>query len=174
MLIINTLKPVLFHPGTFATELVDNQLFPGYPRKYFKLNTKMSSSKKINVSYQLHQKIDAQCKVLKLTHKEYLEASVSFFLERQIDPRAYAPEADDHLIHQALERIFAFLTYQEKHLFKELHAEAARSRILSELSVNHLLSFLSEDEANFKKLQEQDQQYLSERLRQAVDKFASE
>lgn len=131
----------------------------------------MSISKKINVSDQLHQQIDQETKRLKLSHKEYLEAAVSFFLLHNIDPRHYQPGTNTEVVavvRQAVDRIFSYLVFQEQHVLKDIHTEVAKARIMGELSVDHLLSLITEDEAMRKRLQQQDQQYLTERLRQLV------
>lgn len=127
----------------------------------------MNSSKKINVSDRIHQGIDEEAGRLKLSHKDYLEAAASFFLDRQIDPRTYQPETNKQIVQQAVDRIFSYLIHQEKHLLKDVLTEATKARILGELSVNHLLTIITEDEGTFQQLQQQDQQYLTERLRQA-------
>lgn len=128
----------------------------------------MNSHKKINVSSEVHRRIDEEAGRLKLSHKDYLEAAVRFFLDRQLDPRTYQPEATKQMVQQAVDRIFSYLVHQEKHLLKDLLIETTKARILGELSVNHLLSLITEDEATFRQLQQQDQQYLSERLLQAT------
>ena len=128
----------------------------------------MNSSKKINVSDRIHQGIDEEAGRLKLSHKDYLEAAASFFLDRQIDPRTYQPETNKQIVQQAVDRIFSYLIHQEKHLLKDVLTEATKARILGELSVNHLLTIITEDEGTFQQLQQQDQQYLTERLRQAI------
>ena len=128
----------------------------------------MNSSKKINISDHLHQEINKEASRLKLSYKEYTEAAVTFFLDRQLDPRTYQPETSKQAVQQVVDRIFSYLIHQEKHLFKDLLTEATKARILGELSVNHLLTLITEDEAAFQRSQQQDQQYLTERLRQAV------
>ena len=127
----------------------------------------MSSHKKINVSLEVHRQIDQEAGRLNLSHKGYLEAAATFFLDRQLDPRTYQPETNKQAIQQIVDRIFSYLIHQEKHLLKDLLNEAIKARILGELSVNHLLTLITEDEATFQHLQKQDQQYLAERLRQA-------
>jgi hypothetical protein len=127
----------------------------------------MSSHKKINVSLEVHHQIDQEAERLNLSHKGYLEAAVTFFLDRQLDPRTFQPETNKQAIQQIVDRIFSYLIHQEKHLLKDLVTEATKARILGELSVNHLLTLITEDEATFHELQQQDQQYLTERLRQA-------
>lgn len=133
----------------------------------------MNSSKKINVSDRIHQGIDEEAGRLKLSHKDYLEAAASFFLDRQIDPRTYQPETNKQIVQQAVDRIFSYLVHQEKHLLKDVLTEATKARILGELSVNHLLTIITEDEGTFQQLQQQDQQYLTERLRQAIRQYES-
>jgi hypothetical protein len=128
----------------------------------------MNSSKKINVSDRIHQGIDEEAGRFRLSHKDYLEAAASFFLDRQIDPRTYQPETNKQIVQQAVDRIFSYLVHQEKHLLKDVLTEATKARILGELSVNHLLTIITEDEGTFQQLQQQDQQYLTERLRQAT------
>ncbi|WPP51769.1 BfmA/BtgA family mobilization protein [Catalinimonas niigatensis] len=130
----------------------------------------MSSSKKINVSNLIHKQIDEESRRLKLSHKDYLEACTAFFLERHLDPRIYQPETSKQSIQQAVDRIFSYLSYQEKHQLRDLYLETVKARILSELSVNHLLTLITEDEATYRQLQQQDQQYLSERLKQVSEK----
>jgi len=127
----------------------------------------MSSNKKINVSNQIHQQIEQESRRYKLSHKDYVEACSSFFLERHLDPRAYQPETSKQSVQQAVDRIFSYLSYQEKHQLRDLYLETVKARILSELSVNHLLTLITEDETTFRQLQQKDQQYLSERLKQA-------
>jgi len=130
----------------------------------------MSSSKKINVSNLFHRQITQESKRFKLSHKDYVEACSSFFLERHLDPRTYQPETSKQSVQQAVDRIFSYLSYQEKHQFRDLYLETVKARILSELSVNHLLRLITEDETTFRQLQQKDQQYLSERLKQANEK----
>ena len=130
----------------------------------------MSNNKKINVSIHIHQQIDQESRRLKLSHKDYVEACSCFFLERHLDPRTYQPETNKQSIQQAVDRIFSYLSYQEKHQLRDLYLETVKARILSELSVNHLLTLITEDETTFRQLQQKDQQYLSERLRQVSKK----
>lgn len=131
----------------------------------------MSSSKKINVSHTLHQQIEEESKRLKLSHKDYVEACVSFFQRRQLDPRIYQPEENKQIIQQAIDRLFSYLVHQEKYLLKSLFLETAKARILSELSVNHLLTLLTDDEASLQNMQQADQQYLAERLKHVSNKL---
>jgi hypothetical protein len=128
----------------------------------------MNHYKKVNVSPTVHQRIEQEAKRLKLSHRQYLEATAMFFLDRQIDPRTYQPETTKQAVQQAVDRIFSYLVHQEKHLLKDLLAKVTKARILSELSVNHLLTLVAEDKAAFQHLQHQDQQYLTERLQQAI------
>lgn len=125
----------------------------------------MTTHKKINVSNHIHQQIDQDSKRLKLSHKDYVEACCCFFLERHLDPRSYQPETSKQSVQQAVDRIFSYLSYQEKHQLKDMYLETVKARILSELSVNHLLTLITEDETTFRQLQQQDQQYLTERLK---------
>lgn len=127
----------------------------------------MSSHKKINVSLEVHRQIDQEAGRLNLSHKNYLEAAATFFLDRQLDPRTYQPETTKLMVQQVVDRLFSYLIHQEKHLLKDLLTETTKARILGELSVNHLLTLITEDEVIFQQLQQQDQQYLAERLRQA-------
>ena len=127
----------------------------------------MNSYKKINVSPEVHQQISHEAERLNLSRKDYLEAVVQFFRNRQLDPRTFQPETNKQTIQHIVDRIFSYLIHQEKHLLKDLLTEATKARILSELSINHLLTLITEDEATFQHLQKQDQQYLAERLRQA-------
>ena len=128
----------------------------------------MHTRKKINVSESLHQRITQESERLGMSQKDYLEATASFFLDRQLDPHQYQPEATKQMLQQAVDRVLSYLVAQEKYLLKSLLTEAAKARILSEVSVNHLLTLLAEDEATLRQMQQQDQQYLAERLRQAV------
>ena len=128
----------------------------------------MNHYKKVNVSPAVHQRIEQEAKRLKLSHRQYLEAAAIFFLDRQIDPRTYQPETTKQVVQQVVDRIFSYLVHQEKHLLKDLLTEVTKARILSELSVNHLLTLVAEDEVTFQQLQQQDQQYLAERLQQAI------
>ena len=75
------------------------------------------------------------------------------------------------LLRLAVDRIFSYLVFQEQHILRAMHTEASKARILGELSVNHLFTLLTEDETTFQQLQQQDQQYLSERLRQVADQL---
>ena len=134
----------------------------------------MNSHKKINVSLAVHQQIDQEAKRLKLSHKDYLEAASSFFLSRHLDPRTYQPEISKQMIQQVVDRIFSYLVHQEKHLLSDLLTETRKARILGELSVNHLLTLLTEDKASFRQLQQQDQQYLLERLQSALKQSPSQ
>lgn len=128
----------------------------------------MNHYKKVNVSPAVHQCIEQEAKRLKLSHRQYLEAAAMFFLDRRIDPRTYQPETAKQVVQQVVDRIFSYLVHQEKHLLKDLLTEVTKARILSELSVNHLLTLVAEDEVAFQQLQQQDQQYLAERLQQAI------
>jgi len=127
----------------------------------------MSSSKKINVSNEIHRQIEQESKRFKLSHKNYVEACSRFFIDRHLDPRSYQPETSKQSVQQAVDRIFSYLSYQEKHQLRDLYLETVKARILSELSVSHLLTLITEDETTFRQLQQKDQQYLSERLKQA-------
>jgi hypothetical protein len=129
----------------------------------------MSTSKKINVSDAFHQRLDQETRRLKLSYKEYLEAAGEFFIARQIDPRKYqAGQTEEvaQLLRSGLDRLFSLLDSQEQYVLKAIHTEASKARIMGELSVNHLLRLLTEDENSFQAIQQQDQRYLAERLRQ--------
>ena len=128
----------------------------------------MNHYKKVNVSPAVHQRVEQEAKRLKLSQRQYLEATAVFFLDRQIDPRTYQPETTKQVVQQVVDRIFSYLVHQEKNLLKDLLTEVTKARILSELSVNHLLTLVAEDEVAFQQLQQQDQQYLAERLQQAA------
>ena len=131
----------------------------------------MSTSKKINVSPTFHKRLDQEAKRLKLSYKEYLEAAGEFFIVRKIDPRAYHAGQNDEfsqLLRLAVDRIFSYLVFQEQNILRAMHTEASKARIMGELSVNHLLTLITEDETTFQQLQ---QQYLSERLRQVADQL---
>ncbi|WKN43282.1 BfmA/BtgA family mobilization protein [Tunicatimonas pelagia] len=134
----------------------------------------MSTSKKINVSHAFHQRLNQETTRLKLSYKEYLEAAGEFFIAHKIDPRKYqAGQTEElaNLLRSAVDRIFALLIFQEQHVLKAIHTEASKARIMGELSVNHLLRLLTEDESSLQALQQQDQQYLTQRLRQALDQL---
>ena len=134
----------------------------------------MSTSKKINVSNAFHRRLDREAERHQLSYKEYLEAAGEFFIARQLDPRAYQAGQNDEfaqLLRLAVDRIFSYLVFQEQHILRAMHTEASKARILGELSVNHLLTLITEDETTFQQLQQQDQQYLSERLRQVADQL---
>jgi hypothetical protein len=134
----------------------------------------MSTSKKVNVSNAFHKRLEAESERLKLSYKEYLEAAGEFFLSRKIDPRSYqAGQSDEftQLLRHAVDRIFSYLVFQEQHVLRAMHTEASKARIMGELAVNHLLTLITEDQATYKQLQQQDQQYLSERLRQVADQL---
>ncbi len=134
----------------------------------------MSTSKKINVSNAFHRRLDREAERHQLSYKEYLEAAGEFFISRQLDPRAYQAGQNDEfaqLLRLAVDRIFSYLVFQEQHILRAMHTEASKARILGELSVNHLLTLITEDETTFQQLQQQDQQYLSERLRQVADQL---
>ena len=134
----------------------------------------MSTSKKINVSDAFHRRLDREAERLRLSYKEYLEAAGEFFIARKVDPRVYqAGQSEEfaQLLRLAVDRIFSFLVFQEQHILRAMHTEATKARIMGELSVNHLLTLITEDETTFKQLQQQDQQYLSERLRQVADQL---
>jgi hypothetical protein len=139
--------------------------------KYFR----MSTSKKINVSFAFHKRLDEEARRLGISYKDYLEAAGMFFLSRRLDPRNYrAGQEQDlaQLLMEALERITALLAHQEKHMLSAMYQESAKGRILSELSVSHLLRLLSQNEAQLKQLQQQDQQYLTERLSKVLEKLS--
>ena len=131
----------------------------------------MSTSKKINVSPAFHKRLDQEAKRLKLSYKEYLEAAREFFIVRKVDPRAYHAGQNDEfaqLLRLVIDRIFSYLVFQEQNILRAMHTEASKARIMGELSVNHLLTLITEDETTFQQLQ---QQYLSERLRQVADQL---
>jgi hypothetical protein len=134
----------------------------------------MSTSKKINVSDTFHQRLDQEAQRLGLSYKEYLEAAGEFFLSRKVDPRSYEVGQQDEftqLLRSAVDRIFSYLVFQEKNILREIHSEAGKARIMSELAVNHLLTLVAEDETSLKQLQQQDQQYLAERVRQMTEQL---
>ena len=134
----------------------------------------MSTSKKINVSPAFHRRLDQEAERLKLSYKEYLEAAGEFFIARKVDPREYQAGQNDEfaqLLRLAVDRIFSYLVFQEKHILRAMHTEATKARIMGELAVNHLLTLITEDETTFQQLQQQDQQYLAERLRQVADQL---
>ena len=134
----------------------------------------MSTSKKINVSDTFHQRLDQEAQRLGLSYKEYLEAAGEFFLSRKVDPLSYEVGQQDEftqLLRSALDRIFSYLVFQEKNILRELHSEAGKARIMGELAVNHLLTLVAEDETSLKQLQQQDQQYLTERVRQMTEQL---
>ena len=134
----------------------------------------MSTSKKINVSDAFHRRLDEETERLKLSYKEYLEAAGEFFLSRKINPQNYhAGQTEEfaQLLQLAVDRIFSYLVFQEQHILRAMHTEASKSRIMGELAVNHLLTLITEDETTFQELQQQDQQYLAERLRQVTDQL---
>ena len=134
----------------------------------------MSTSKKINVSDAFHRRLDRETERLRLSYKEYLEAAGEFFIARKVDPRVYqAGQSEEfaQLLRLAVDRILSFLVFQEQHILRAMHTEATKARIMGELSVNHLLTLITEDETTFQQLQQQDQQYLSERLRQVADQL---
>ena len=134
----------------------------------------MSTSKKINVSPAFHRRLDQEAERLKLSYKEYLEAAGEFFIVRKVDPRDYQAGQQDEfaqLLRLAVDRIFSYLVFQEKHILRAIHTEATKARIMGELSVNHLLTLITEDDVAYQELKQQDQQYLSERLRQVADQL---
>ncbi|MEM6844987.1 MAG: BfmA/BtgA family mobilization protein [Bacteroidota bacterium] len=134
----------------------------------------MSTSKKINVSHAFHQRLDQETTRLKLSYKEYLEAAGEFFVARKIDPRKYqAGQTEElaYLLRSDLDQLFSLLVSQEQYVLKAIHTEASKARIMGELSVNHLLRLLTEDESSLQALQRQDQQYLAERLRQITEQL---
>lgn len=128
----------------------------------------MNSHKKINVSHYLHRRIEQEAKRLKLSQKDYLEIAASFFLDRQLDPRVYHPETTKQIIQQVGDRIVSHMVHQERNILNNLLTEAAKARILGELSVNHLLTIISNDDISFQQLQQQDQHYLAERLQKVI------
>ena len=134
----------------------------------------MYYSKKVNVSEAAHRRIEREAERLVLSHKDYVEAATAFFAGRQLDPRTYQPEATKQLLQQVVDRLFSYLVHQETHLLKTLLEEAAKARILGEVSVNHLLRLRSEEPESYRNLQQQDQQYLSDRLQQVLDQLDQE
>ena len=134
----------------------------------------MYYSKKVNVSEAAHRRIEREAERLVLSHKDYVEATTAFFVGRQLDPRTYQPEATKQLLQQVVDRLFSHLVHQEKHLLKTLLEEAAKARILGEVSVNHLLRLRTEEPESYQRLQQQDQQYLSDRLQQVLDQLDQE
>lgn len=134
----------------------------------------MYYSKKVNVSEVGHHRIEREAERLNVSLKDYVEATTTFFAERQLDPRTYQPEATKQLLQQVVDRLFSYLIHQEKHLLQTLLTEAAKARILGEVSVNHLLHLRNEDQGSYQQLQQQDQQYLSDRLHQVLDQLDQE
>jgi len=127
----------------------------------------MNPSKKVNISHEHHRRLSEEARRLKLSHKDYVEAAVQFFSDRQLNPQTYQPEATKKMLQEAIDRLFSYLVHQEKHLLQTLMQEAAKARILSEVSANHLLTLRTlDDPSAFEQLQQQDQQYLAQRLRQ--------
>ncbi len=136
----------------------------------------MSTSKKINVSHAFHQCLDQETRRLKISYKEYLEAAGEFFIARKIDPRKYqAGQTEEfaHLLRLAVDRISSLIVFQEQQILKTIHTEASKARIMGELSVNHLLRLLTEDEKSLLALQQQDQQYLTQRLRKVTEQLSA-
>ena len=131
----------------------------------------MYHSKKVNISHEHHHRLSKEARRLKLSNKEYVEAAVQFFSDRQLNPQTYQPEATKKMLQEAIDRLFSYLVHQEKHLLQTLLQEAAKARILSEVSANHLLTLRAKDDpSTFDRLQQQDQQYLVQRLRQIIAK----
>jgi mRNA-degrading endonuclease RelE of RelBE toxin-antitoxin system len=136
----------------------------------------MSTSKKINVSYAFHKRLEEEARRLDISYKEYLEAAGMFFLSRRIDPCQYQDGQQQDLaqmLTEAVERITSLFVYQEERMLRAVHEESAKARILGELAVSHLLRLLSQNEAQLQKLQAQDQQYLAERLRKVMQELKS-
>nr|WKN34391.1 BfmA/BtgA family mobilization protein [Tunicatimonas sp. TK19036] len=130
----------------------------------------MYHSKKVNISDERHRCLTQEAGRFKLSHKEYVEAAIQFFSERQLNPATYQPETTKKILEQAIDRLFSYLVHQEKQLLKPLLQEAAKARILGEVSANHLLTLRAEDDpSTFERLQQQDQQYLAQRLRGLAD-----
>ncbi len=134
----------------------------------------MYHSKKVNVSETGHRRIEREAERLSVSHKDYVEAATTFFAERQLDPRTFQPEATKQLLQQVVDRLFSYLIHQEKHLLRTLLTEAAKARILGEVSVNHLLRLRTDDQESYQQLQQRDQQYLSDRLHQVLDQLDQE
>ena len=134
----------------------------------------MSTSKKINVSFAFHKRLDEEARRLGISYKDYLEEAGMFFLSRRLDPRNYRVGQEQdlaQLLMEAVERITALFAHQEKHMLSAMFEESAKARILSELSVSHVLRLLSQNEAQLKQLQQQDQQYLTKRLQKAMEQI---
>ncbi|MGD1894602.1 MAG: BfmA/BtgA family mobilization protein [Cyclobacteriaceae bacterium] len=130
----------------------------------------MYHAKKVNISDEHHHRLSEEARRLKLSHKDYVEAAVQFFSERQLNPQTYQPEATKKMLQEAIDRLFSYLVHQEKHLLQTLMQAAAKARIISEVSANHLLTLRTlDDPSAFEQLQQQDQQYLAQRLRQMTN-----
>lgn len=131
----------------------------------------MYHSKKVNISHEHHHRLSEEARRLKLSHKDYVEAAVQFFSGRQLHPQTYQPEATKKMLQEAIDRLFSYLVHQEKHLLQTLLQEAAKARILGEVTANHLLTLQTQDDpSTFEQLQQQDQHYLAQRLRQIIAK----
>lgn len=130
----------------------------------------MNHSKKVNISSQVHHLLTEEAGRLNLSRKDYIEAAVQFFSERQSNPTTYQPEETKKMLQEVIDRLFSYLVHQEKHLLKKLLEEATKARILGEVSANHLLTLRAQDDpSTFEQLQQQDQQYLAQRLRQMTN-----
>ena len=127
--------------------------------------------KKINISLTVHASISQEAERLQMSHKDYVEAAVDFFASHRIDPRAYAPNQVQDvamIVQQAVDRIFSYLVFQEKHLLQNVLEEVVKGRVLNEIAVNNALLLSEVSDEEFAQLQKQNDQYFAEKVAAAL------
>ncbi len=134
----------------------------------------MHTTKKINVSDAFHEKISGEANRLKMSKKEYLETATEFFIARKIDPRQYVPGQNNELMLSLLETvntILDFLESEKKSILNAVFHETLKSRILTEIAINNLLSLSDLNEGEFSKLREGNDEYFSDKLQKVLEYY---
>lgn len=127
--------------------------------------------KKINISLTVHTRINEEAERLQMSHKDYVEATVAFFASHRIDPRAYAPNQVQDvaiIVQKAVDRIFSYLVFQEKHLLQHVLEEVVKARVLNEITINNALLLSEVSDEEFAQLQQQNDQYFAEKVDAAL------
>ena len=127
--------------------------------------------KKINISLTGHTSISQEAERLQMSHKDYVEATVAFFASHRIDPCAYAPNQVQDvamIVQKAVDRIFSYLVFQEKHLLQHVLEEVVKARVLNEIAVNNALLSSEMSDEEFTQIQKQNDQYFAEKVAAAL------
>ncbi|WKN44888.1 BfmA/BtgA family mobilization protein [Tunicatimonas pelagia] len=130
--------------------------------------------KKINISLSVHTTIRDEAERLQLSHKDYVEAAVTFFSANRIDPRQYTPNQVQDvamIVQKAVDRIFSYLVFQEKHLLQNVLEEVVKGRVLNEIAVNNALLLSEVGDEEFAQLQQQNDRYFAEKVAAALQSY---